>query len=207
MTRHARRLFLCGLSATLVVGCTTTAPSRFYTLNATVAAEGSPAPLANVSVAVGPIWMPQTVDRPQIVLRTGANRVTLDEFNQWADPLPNNVARVIAQNLIRLLGTSQVTLYPQGTNLNPQYRVESEVLRFESAPGEAASLEALWTVRRTRDGATQTGRTEVREAVSGPSIDALVAAHSRALATLSVQVADAIRVLDRAEQQAILSGE
>jgi uncharacterized lipoprotein YmbA len=68
------------------------------------------------------------------------------------------------------------------------------VQRFESTPGEAALLDALWSVRRTKDGASQSGRTTLREASAG-GYDALAAAHSRALAQLSLDLANAIRAL------------
>jgi uncharacterized lipoprotein YmbA len=68
---------------------------------------------------------------------------------------------------------------------------------FDSAPGEAATLDAVWTVRRTKDGRTETGRTTVREAVQENGYDALAAAHSRAVARLSRDIADAVRALDR----------
>ena len=71
---------------------------------------------------------------------------------------------------------------------------------FESAPGDAATLSALWTVRRVKDGKTDTGRTTDREPTSQKSFEALAAAHSRALVHLSTDIADAIRVLDHAGQ-------
>jgi uncharacterized lipoprotein YmbA len=43
------------------------------------------------------------------------------------------------------------------------YRAAVEVQRFDSALGEAATLEAVWTVRRSKDGKAQTGRPTVRE--------------------------------------------
>ena len=58
-------------------------------------------------------------------------------------------------------------------------------------------LDAVWTVRRGRDGRTETRRTSVREAVQENGYDALATAHSRALARLSRDIADAVRALDR----------
>ena len=77
-------------------------------------------------------------------------------------------------------------------------RVAIEVQSFESAPGEAATLNAVWIVRRTRDGKAETGRTTVREPAQDKGYDALAAAHSRALARMSQDIADAVRTLDRA---------
>ncbi len=78
-------------------------------------------------------------------------------------------------------------------NFDPAYRVTIDVQRFDSVPGQAALLEAEWTVRRTAGARTRSGRTVAREAVQGDGFDALAAAHSRALAKMSGDIATAIR--------------
>ena len=176
----------------LATGCTSTPPSRFYTLSA---ATGPAASASNVSVAVGPVSVPADVDRPQIVVTTGSNEVKLDEFNRWASPLQNGIARVVAENLVMMLGTPRVTLYPQTLSADADYRAAIEVQSFASAPGEAALLDAVWTVRRMKDGKTETGRTTVREPVQDKGYEALAAAHSRAVARLSQDIAGAVRAL------------
>jgi hypothetical protein len=138
------------------------------------------------------------VDRPQIVVRLGPNQVRVDEFNRWVSPLPNGIARVVAENLVALLATPRVTVSPQTLGPDADYRAAIEVQRFDSAPGEAATLDAAWTVSRTRDGKSPAGRTTVREPTADASVDALATAHGRAVARLSRDIADAVRALDRA---------
>jgi hypothetical protein len=53
-------------------------------------------------------------------------------------------------------------------------------------------------VRRAKDGKSQTGRTSVREPLQDGGYDALAAGHSRAIAAMSKDIADAILALDRA---------
>ena len=99
---------LCALIL-FVTGCAST-PVRYYTLSA---ATESAASSSDLSVVVGPVSVPDEVDRPQLVVRTGPNQVQVDEFNLWAAPLQSNISRVVAQNLATLLGTPHVTLFPQ----------------------------------------------------------------------------------------------
>jgi len=193
MRRLAAVIILCGLAG-LGAGCGSSPPSRFYTLSGTTA---SAAAASSLSVAVGPVTIPAAVDRPQMVVSMGPNQVELDEFNRWAAPLGNNISRVVAVNLVALLGTPHVTLFPEMLSAGSDFRVAIEVQRFDSMPGEAAVLDAVWTVRRAKDGKADTGRTTVREAVPEKSIDALVAAHSRAVARLSQDIAAAVQALDR----------
>ncbi|HUH92134.1 MAG TPA: PqiC family protein [Casimicrobiaceae bacterium] len=177
-----------------LVGCASS-PEHFYTLSATVPASATS---SKVAVTVGPVSVPAAVDRPQIVVSTSANQVTVDDFNRWASPLQDNLARVIAEDLVALLGTPRVTLFPQTLGAEADYRVQIEIRSFESVPGKSAALDAVWTVRRTRDGKTETGRTSARESVDGNGYDALAAAHSRGVARLSRDIAEVVRTLDGA---------
>jgi uncharacterized lipoprotein YmbA len=177
----------------LIGGCVSTRESRFFTLNATMnhAVESS-----RLSVVVGPVSVPAAVDRPQIVVTTGPNQVRVDDFNRWASPLQSNISRVVADNLGSILGTPRVTVFPQTSSANADYQAAVEVQSFGSALGEAATLDAVWTVRRVKDGKQQTGRTTVRESAAEKGYEALAAAHSRAAARLSQDIAGAVRALD-----------
>ncbi len=192
MGRVAVPMVLCALIA--AAGCGSTPPSRFYTLSATARPT---AMSSSVSVSVGPVSVPAVVDRPEIVVRTGPNEVWLDEFNRWASPLEDSFGRVVAENLVGMLGTPHVTVFPQTDAVNADYRVAIQVQTFQSAPGEAATLDAVWTVRRSKDAKAQTGRTSIRETTQGKGYDALAAAHSRAVAQLSRAIADAVLALER----------
>jgi uncharacterized lipoprotein YmbA len=179
----------------LAAGCSTPPPSRFYTLAPTATATSQQSSLV---VAVGPVTVPSDVDRPEFVVSTGPNEVRLDDFNRWASPLQEGLARAIAENLVALLGTPRVVRFPQTLATEPDYRVVVEVRTFESTPGKSAALDAVWTVRRMKDGRTQTGRTSAREAVSESGFDALAAAHSRGVARLSQDIAAATQALQGA---------
>lgn len=195
-----RRLFI-PVALLLVTGCASAPSAQFYTLSATTQAA---TPAAKMSVAVGPVSIPAAVDRPQMVISTGANQVQLDEFNRWAAPLQSDINRVVAENLVKMLGTPSVTLFPQTPGAHADYRVSIEVQSFVSTLGEASSLDAVWSVRRMKDNATQTGRSTLSEpakaVTADKSHDALAAAHSRAIARMSQDIADALRTLERAPQ-------
>lgn len=175
-----------------MVGCASTPQPRYYTLSALAPASTS---ASSVSVSVGPVSVPAVVDRPQIVVNTGANQVRLDDLNRWAAPLQDSLSTVLSENLAGILGTPGVTVFPRESRADAQYRVAVDVQRFESTPGVSAVMEATWVVRRAKDGTARTGRTSVREPVQDGSFDALAAAHSRAAGRLSADIADAVSVL------------
>jgi uncharacterized lipoprotein YmbA len=187
--RSAMLLVIALLVATLA-GCGTTAPSSFYTLDS-AATEANGPPVA-AAVVVGPVSVPATVDRPEFVIAVAPNQVEIDEFHRWAAPLGDAVARTVAGDLAVLLGNADVATGPLA-HIQAVSRVTIAVQRFASVRGEAALVEAVWAVRATAGGAPRSGRTTAREAVQGDGFDALAAAHSRALARLSADVAAAIR--------------
>ena len=178
----------------LAAGCSTPPPSRFYTLAATATSTSAPQP-STLVIAVGPVTVPSVVDRPEFVVSTGPNEVRLDDFNRWASPLQDNLSRAIAENLVAILGTPRVVRFPQTLATEPDYRVAIEVRTFESTPGKSTVLDAVWTVRRAKDGRTSTGRTSARETVSESGYEALAAAHSRAVARMSQDIANAALAL------------
>jgi uncharacterized lipoprotein YmbA len=192
--KAARAADLCILVIALlaVTGCGTSAPAKFYSLSSTSTSTGQ-AP-ANLAVLVGPISIPAGVDRPEFVVQDGANRVDIEEFNRWSAPLNDSIAKVVAGDLSALLGTPDVATAPLA-NFNAAYRVTIDVQRFDSIRGQGAMLDAVWVVRKA-NGDTRSGRTVAHEGVQGDGFDALAAAHSRALARMSADIATVIRAED-----------
>jgi len=190
MAHRITHLLTIAFAAAAAAGCSASAPARFYILDST--ATTGDAPAARYAVVVGPVSVPASVDRPQFVVQVAPNRVEIDEFNRWAAPLEDGIARAVAGDLATMLGTPDVATAPLA-HVESAYRVTIDVQRFDSTPGEGVLVDAVWSIRRTAGGQARTGRTVAREAVQGQGFDALAAAHSRALATVSADVAAAIR--------------
>jgi uncharacterized protein len=190
------------LTISSLTGCSSPREA-YYTLSAAGAMNGA-APAggeSTYSVAVGPITLPEVVDRPQFVLRAGPNEVTFVELHRWAGSLKSEIPRIIADNLAADLYVKRVAAYPQSAGDNADYRVLVDIQRFDSTLGESVTIDALWTVKRASDGALRTGRSVARESSSGGTYEAVVAAHSRALTTISREIAEAIRFLSAPPQK------
>jgi uncharacterized lipoprotein YmbA len=186
---------LISLVGAMVAGCAS-APSQFYALNSTAQANGAPA--VKCSVIVNPVFVPASVDQPQFVITTAPNRVEVDEFNRWDAPLDDAIARVVRADLITLLGTPRVSSAPIA-DFGPAYHVTIRIERFESIRGDGkqsgeALVDAIWTVRDPGGEIVGSSRTTATELAGGNSFDAFAAAHSRALAKVSTDIATAIRM-------------
>jgi uncharacterized lipoprotein YmbA len=183
------RPVVIALVALLLAACGSSPPTRFYALDAPGSGAGA-RELPGPSIAIGPVTVPEAVDRAQVVTRRGANEVRIEEFSQWAAPLNAEITRVVAEQLALLRPDARIAPSAAAPAL-PDYRVAIDVRRFELTPGEGAALDATWTV--WADGkALRSARAAFVEAATDPSIEALVAAQSRSAARLARDIAAAL---------------
>jgi uncharacterized protein len=165
--------------------------SHYYSLSSVAKAQGTGMPDARV--LVGPVSVPQAVDRPQLVVQVSPNRVDVDDLNRWVAPLGEAIAAAVVGNLQTLLATREVAIGPLAS-FDFTHRVTIDVQRFDSVPGGHVLVDAIWTVIPSATGvAAVSGRTLAEEPVEGPGYEVIAAAHDRALARLSEQIAAAVR--------------
>ena len=181
---------LC-LAMVLLTGCSRSPRVTFYTLNAAVAPESATQALE--SVVIGPVTLPDLLDRPQFVVTVDANRVDILEMHRWAAPLKSELPRIIAADLSLLLKPSRVSVYPQNSGLDAVFRVQIDIQRFEMTEGKGVTVELLWSIRRSDGGAVKNGIAVVRESATGSGYEPLVVAQSRALAAVSRDLAEVLR--------------
>ena len=180
-----RALFL----ALLLAACGSTPKESFYTLSAPPPVD--PAGQPTLSVVVGPVTVPEAVDRTPMVLRTGPNQVDIEDLHRWAEPLKAAIPRVLAAHLARDLGSARVSSSRQAAGADADYRIAVDVTRFESSLTEGALLEASWTV--VGKGGTRRGRTVAQEAATPANHAGLASTHSRALEKLAKEIGAVLR--------------
>ncbi|MDY7564617.1 PqiC family protein [Pseudomonas sp. RTC3] len=179
---------LASLIAAALSGCGSAPKEHFYTLRA-VAERDPAASNTAYSVNVGPVTVPELVERQQLVLTRNDNQVEILEQTRWAASLQSIIGHVIASNLTQLTGNPRMAVYSPDTTVDADYHVAVDVLRFESVLGTAASLDARWTIRTADEQVLKSGRTIISEPTRGQDLTALLAAHDRLLATLSRDIA------------------
>jgi uncharacterized lipoprotein YmbA len=175
--------------AVLLAACGSSPPARFYTLAAPVPAAGTRT-LDGPAITVGPVSIPEAIDRPQMVTHRAANEVRVDEFARWAAPLRAEIGRVLGEHLSALRPDARIAA-TAAAPFKADYRIALDVRRFELAPGEAATLDAVWTLSAA-DKTLRSTRVVLVEPVRGDGLDALVAAQSRALERLAREIAPAL---------------
>jgi uncharacterized lipoprotein YmbA len=190
MSRYPQFLWTAIL-LTLFAGCATSPASKFYMLSPVQAVEQSVEQSSDghpITIAIDPVTVPELVDRSQIVTKLDANRVSIDEFARWAEPLKKQIPSVLAADLGRFIPGAIVSTYPQRVDDNA-YRISVDVEAFDSSANGTVTLAVIWSVRSPKGGENVSGRSVVHESAGGPGYDALVKAHSRALASVASDIA------------------
>jgi len=98
-------------------------------------------------IGVGPVELPEHLERPQIVTRVSSNELYLSEFNRWAEPLEENFSNVLAENLSLLLSTDKVLVYPWIGNLEVKRQMRVNIRQFDGLPGGKVLLKVLWGLK------------------------------------------------------------
>lgn len=176
----------------LLAGCGRSPAVNFYRLTTVARSEASTLIPVAPTVAVASVTLPELVNRPQLVLFDGGARVSIIETERWAEPLKSAIPRLLAENISGLIGSACAASYPQNAANNADYRLFVDIQRFESTE-YAVAVDAFWTIRSRQEGKPITGRLKILEPLASQGYDQLVQAYSRALATLSREIALSLR--------------
>jgi uncharacterized protein len=180
------------LAATLLAGCAASPPVRLYQLRATPATAQAGA-LAGV-ISLGPVLLPDYLDRSTLVQREGAAGLKALDGHRWAEPLADATARVLRENLAARLGEAQVWTPPLPAGLRATRSLRVELQRFEADEGGATLLVAArWTwLDPLGKAAPQVLARDWRLPIPQSGPDGLAAAHSQALDALAAALAQSL---------------
>ena len=187
------RLPIVGLLlALLVAGCAGSPPVNLYTLSAV----GLPStdiwvpPSTPAVVAVGPVILPDYIDRPQIVTRKSAYQLELAAYDQWAAPLYDMLPRVLVEDMGLRLPADRVVAFPQIGDASFDYRIAVDVSRFDVDATGAATLAARWQLyARSAPRALLVADDTLQRQIEGRGYDAYAASLSAVLADLGDRIA------------------
>ena len=190
-----RRCFLSSLAAAAALAGCSGAEPRLYVL-APMERDDTIKRDRNRSVGVQVVTLPEYLDRAEIVTYTSTNELNANRDDRWAERLPTNVTRVLAENLSTLLASDRVHVMPSRNGDRPDYEVSVEFDRFERSASGQSVLDAQWIIH---DGASRKAlvreHTRLVNRVRDNGYPALVAAMNDNLAVLSHEIAGAIAKL------------
>jgi uncharacterized protein len=189
------------LVCVIAVGCGSVDPSRFFAL-APLPRTGERAQDTEtnaLALAIGPIKFPGYLDRRGLVKRISQNRFAIADNDLWAEPLEENFARVLSQNLSVLLQTDRVVTYPWERNQRPTYQVQMEVLHFEPNTEQVVELWARWIILDDAKKTIRLKESYWTRPAKDKSTEASVAALSETVVDLSREISSVLREIGGAK--------
>lgn len=143
------------------------------------------------SMAINRPSIPGYLDRQQLVTRSGG-QLMISHLDLWGEPLDTAIARVIASNLSRLTGSTNIQPIENFVSLDYSTLLELRINRFEPDIFDQMILEGTWKLQPVKGGETRSHFYRIPVAISphSPPIAARVAAMNRGLELLARQIAD-----------------
>lgn len=193
-----RRLLPLLLLAPALAGCLTPEPApRLYVLDP-VALTNPPARLPQkLTIGIAAAQVPEYLDRPELIVRAGANEVKAVDGERWAERLPATLSRVVSENLTRLLGQQTQLIQASRPAVPLDYEVYLTLTSLDiAAPSGEISLGGYWILFDAESRKEiLSGPIARREAGNGPGLPGAVAGINKAIGAVSADIAGAIRTL------------
>lgn len=194
--KHAAIIFL----SLALAGCLggPSAPTNFYMLSPLSPSQaGTSAANAEARIRIGlePVVVPEYLNRTEIVVNQDNTVYQLAEYNQWTEPLSDNLTRVLGQNLTNLLRKDSIAVFLSSDSSIPlDYRLEIDVIRLDGNLGDQVTLIAQWALLGNEDDDLKLmRRAEYQEPTADKTYKELVLAQSRTVEKLSREIAAGIR--------------
>lgn len=192
-------LLLFALSMTACAG--SSPPVTYYQLSAMAPVRSSPngKAFAKMVVGIDSVRVADYLDRPQLVVRQGDNRVRLSGSHRWVEPLAANIARVMGGYIQDLTGAANVLLPSWNTTMAVNYQISVEMVRFEGNGFEEGVLEAVWSIRDGKGNLLVPPKhSEYTVNAAGAGYEGVVRALNEALFRLSSEIVNRLQQISPA---------
>ncbi|WP_430475317.1 PqiC family protein [Thalassospira lucentensis] len=185
---HIGKCVLVLLAPLLVACAAQSVPDRYYLLSPTVQQVSEPSIQAPV-IGIGPVTIPSHLDRSTIVSRSSTNRVEVNSGYRWAEPLDENINRVLMDNMGRTGKASRLEAFPWTSRDGVDWQVVLDIDRFERQPDGNVILTARWKLIRFESGEIVRAATYNKVSMpSDTSIESTVLAMSTLLSDMTIEI-------------------
>jgi uncharacterized lipoprotein YmbA len=198
MTRRPVFSFGIVVLTLLLSGCMRDSkPVQFYMLNADSGVAGNtrlPATTQGPVIGLGPIRIPEYLNRPQMIVAISENQYRLAEDHRWAERLDQNISLALFEALPRQIGTDRIVRYPWPQRQIVDYQVGIDILEFNVDASGQSRLIAQWFVKR-KDKPTIDKRSVYQFPASTTDHAVMVKAQSQCLTRLGQEISGTLRQL------------
>ena len=198
LTLTPRGFIVMGLLilALLVNGCTnSTNPIQFYRLTADVdVTHTAHANKVNQEpvIGLGPIRIPDYLNRPQIMVAVTPHQYLLSEDHRWAEHLDQNISLALYQVLPSQLNTDRLVRYPWAQRQVIDYQVGMDIVEFNVDAAGQARLIVQWFIKY-KNNTILDKRSEYQFPGSSTDYAVMVKAQSQCLTGLGLEISQTLR--------------
>ncbi len=182
-------LFL-SCSIFLILSCAKSSkPVEYYMLDASVGIDnnqtlkGDEGPM----IGLGPIRLPEYLDRFQMVVAVSENKYKLIDGHRWAEKLDQNISLALFKTLPSQLGTDRMIRYPWPQRPGVDFQVKIDILELNIDQDGQSQLVAQWSIK-SKDETILNKRSTFTAQASTTDIDKMVQAQSECLTKLGQEI-------------------
>jgi hypothetical protein len=148
-------------------------------------------------IGIGPVKIPEYLDRPQIVTLDKNKMLKFAQFDRWGESLDLGLASLIREDLTVMLPGSKMSLYPWNPLIAVKYQVTLEVVQMDSELDKDMFFVVQWTVIDVQNSKTlMIKRSEFRQPIMPQNYSGYAKTLSKTCVSLSRQIAEALASLD-----------
>lgn len=197
------RILLLLLLVLSLSSCINTPLPDYYVLTAegeTVSPSDALVLTRDAALGIGPVTIPETINRPNIVTPLDSNQLDVAEYHRWSEPLVDNISRVLITNLAAETRLNKLYAYPWLGNYI-DYQIRIDVLQMIGRPNERVRLQVRWQIL-DGDKPARLITTQISEytaLVTDKGYSAMVAAYSSLFARLSGEISQTLYKIEKAD--------
>ncbi|MFH1281960.1 MAG: PqiC family protein [Candidatus Omnitrophota bacterium] len=162
---------------------------------------------AGVITVIGPVGIPQYLDRPQMITQDDQGMMKIAQFDRWGESLDAGIARLIIADLNLMLPGGIFEFFPCNFAIPLNYQVIVEISQLECNLKKGFLMVAQWSVI---DAGTRkmlfSKRSQLLEPINPRNYSGVAGALSKAVASLSTQIAQNLSLLANQPKKAGQNG-
>ena len=174
----------------LILSCAKSSkPVEYYMLDASVGIDNNQTLKDDEGpmIGLGPIRLPEYLDRFQMVVAVAENKYKLIDGHRWAEKLDQNISLALFKTLPSQLGTDRMIRYPWPQRPGVDFQVKIDILELNVDQDGQSQLVAQWSIK-SKDKTILNKRSTFTAQASTTDIDKMVQAQSECLTQLGQEI-------------------
>jgi uncharacterized lipoprotein YmbA len=146
--------------------------------------------------SIGPVNIPEHLDRPQIVTRDNEDMISISQFQRWGEPLDSAIMYTINEDVSLMVPQGTFELFPCNFAIPLDYQVIVNVISLEANFKKGLYMTAQWAIIDAKAKKMLfTKRSDLTGQITPHNYTGLTDALSKCIASLSEDIAQNLSIL------------